>query len=162
VQQGEQCWFVDTSGKNPFGKTYFSLSGFANGTALVNDGKKYMTINRKGETVYTIPEHFQFGGFDGGRFIYLFDSTTQKINIINPEGKSLAVTSFMPTDGFQYMNNTIIVVKNIKDGVINYKGEIIIPDQYNGIKSIPVLNGWFVNGDYSFFVDEKGNKYITK
>lgn len=137
--------FLDESGKEVFTAQYAEADNFFGGFAFVAQRKdtvlKYALINKKGALL----TDYEFDYFENNfREGFALVQKTEKYGLLDKEGKYMVPVICERediSDYFEFSNITAIRVKfNEKMGVISFKGDTLVPFEYDYIENADFEN----------------------
>jgi hypothetical protein len=150
-------YFVTSKGKTVFNNSRWQDIEYSNAKDLYMTmifGGKYGIINSEGETV--IPTIFEYiSPFDTITGLARYNYDDLQKGFITSDGELLFGTEYLETNELGF--GLFQVMKNKSWGVVNQKGEIIVPVEYSSIK----LKGgtiWAKTGSKFQVFDIKGNQ----
>jgi len=157
----EEFEFIDKKGTRAFDKTFYQAgtTSFQNGLSRVMISGKTCLIDRQGEIALNTPFSTVSGFGDSlltvsqGKSFNDFGYANYKGEIVIP-GPYYSATSFI--GGYASVKN-----EDMKAGIINTKGEIIVPFKYDATYNDLKKEGRFgaYIGRNWFYFNEKGEKF---
>lgn len=150
VKKGKMWGFVDKTGKEIVPPKYDFVWAFQDGLGLVKQNDKYGFVDKAGELVIPI-QYEDAHSFNGG---FAVVKKGGEVNFINKAGKVPFDNVFALIDG---KAGLFIVKQNNKYGLLNTKGQFILPLEYDDIENFDRNNLFKVkqNGRYGI-VDKTG------
>lgn len=121
--------YVNTSGKEIAKARFETATAFKNGIATVSENGKYGLLNTKGDFLVS-PTYKKVYAFSNGYAIYDRDG---RYGYLSESGNEITDAVFNAGKGF-FEEGTAIVAQNNKWGMINNKGNIIVPFEYDSIE----------------------------
>lgn len=174
AEKGNKFGLIDKNGKMLIKPKYKEVKAFYNGAALVNDGKKWMLVNKKGKALskkkYDEVEPFLNGlayAKNKGNWGYVNEKGKEvvKVGKYDVLGKVTEYGGGSMAGGLEgddlLVKGFSIVGKNGKGGIINIKGEEIIPVKYDEVEvDAPIFSEDFAKSSGFFKVSvAKNNKF---
>lgn len=148
--------FINQKGELAIENKFEKTGEFSGDYAAFLKNEKWGYINRKGDVVIE-PQFDKVKGFDGGVAIAL---KSDKWRYIDAAGKD--IEGFPETDKlYDFNNKRAIIRRGEKVGVIDPKGNIVVPVEYDEIK--PFKSGFAKarKGEKWGFIDDSGNKVVN-
>lgn len=144
--------FMDKSGKIVIPAKFLSATDFSAGEAVVEvSASKYVVIDKTGKTLRVLK---YYGYNTAGGLTSYYDEKTKLIGFKNADGLIVIKPQFTSTDYFED-GYAVVEMKvadyTYKSGLIDIKGNLIIPAQYSGITNLG--QGLFAvsNSEYNYY-----------
>ncbi len=126
--------FMDTNEKLIIQPYYDEVSDFKNGVTLVRKDKSYYFINKAGKFLYNEPFDKIIPSFSGNYLLF----RKNKYGIADAYGRELVSTKYEAVE--ELGNSYILAKEHGLWGVLNEKGNIVIPFNYSVIQYDPEHN----------------------
>ncbi len=149
IKEKDKMYLVDSNGTKISEQGYDSIGEQIEGVISVALDDKFGYIDSKGKII--IPISYTELGEPQNKLLIAKDETTQKFGVINFENNFVVEPKF---DYILSRNNSFFIVgnENFKEGIVNMKGEIILPLEYSDLEfkydNLAVGNNQ--NGEYKF------------
>jgi len=132
-QNVDRFYFINTKGVNAFDKYFEEASSFSEGYASVKQNGKYCYIDASGQIILQVDFSFAGSFHNGFAAVANTVNNNQLYGFIDKSGKLQISLQFSNYDEFH--ENYAAVTINDKSGIINKKGEWIIPPKYQDMYS---------------------------
>ena len=147
VIKDKKCGLLDTRGKQLCDCLYDSIGFYADGLVWVLKDNKYGFINPMGKEVIPCEYDYTAKYFVGGKVLV---AKNNNYSVINKNGEVVRKLDLKWVTGGHFYKNWLLACNQEKKGVIDFKGDIILPFDYSDIKEIK---------DKPFYKFLQNNKY---
>nr|WP_294859812.1 WG repeat-containing protein [uncultured Fluviicola sp.] len=129
VRDGQKTYFINQKGENQFGRDFEWAMSFNDSLALVKVDGKTGYINTTGKMV--IPANYYTGGMFVDGYAVVKETRESKVwKLIDKKGKVQFEKPYKMNRG---AGNYVYFSQDLNEGLLNLKGEIVIPAKYDMI-----------------------------
>ncbi|MFV0605102.1 MAG: WG repeat-containing protein [Niabella sp.] len=151
VVENKEYSFLDLKGNTAF-TSKLEAGDFANDRVPFVSTNKLIGFYDKKGNIAIQPAYTAFGNFSKEGYAGVQDATTKKWGFINKKGEPLFTNQY--TKVYSFAENTAVVMEKNLYGVINNKGEEVLPVAFHHIS--PTVEGMFgvqkdSKGQWAFF-----------